>query len=418
MKNIAIILAAGKSTRCGFDKLFETGMIEQTLKVFETCDSINEIILVIQKNQELRIKNQEKITHILCGGEERFTSLKNAIEYLQNKEPKNCRIIVHNGANPFVTAEEISEGITLSKKHKNIIFGYFSPNSIKKVQNGKVIDFLDRQEIFETQTPQISDLETFCRAVETLHCNVSNKELLPKDEAELLSLINEEIYTYECSTKNQKITYAHDLSLHLPPLQGGTKGGINVHPGSIIDFGISTQSPPQFPFIQGNRKWRIGLGEDSHRFTKNFNPQKPLTLGGVQLLESNLSIEANSDGDVIFHALTNALLCSIGEKTLSEFSDKMCKSGITDSWEYLKKALKIALSKHPNFKIQNINISLEVKIPKLSPHHDAIQSHIAQKLELNKSQIGLTYTSGEDLSEFGKGQGIRCLVQILAMSNE
>ena len=415
MKNIAIILAAGKSTRCGFDKLFETGVIEQTLEIFETCESVDEIVLVIQKNQELRIKNQGKLKHLISGGRDRYSSLKNAIGYLQKTKKSNCRIIVHNGANPFITSQEIAKGIEQAKKHKNVIFGYFSPNSIKKVQNGKVLDFLNREEIFETQTPQISDLETFTRAIKTLQSNVSSHKA-PRDEAELLSLINEEIHTYECSSKNQKITYPHDI----PPSfsKRGLGGDFCAQTEAVRNLHLSTQKPPQSSFFKGEERCRIGLGEDSHRFTSKFNPQKPLTLGGVQLPESHLSIEANSDGDVIFHALTNAILSSTGEKTLSEFSDEMCTSGITDSWEYLKKALEITHSKYPNFKIQNINISLEAKIPKLSPHHDIIQNHIAQKMKLNPLQVGLTYTSGEDLSDFGKGKGIRCLAQILAMINE
>ena len=315
--------------------------------------------------------------------------MEKAIEHLHKTKTKNCRILVHNGANPFVTSSEISEGIALAKKHKNIIFGYFSPNSIKQVKSGKVAQFLDRAEIFETQTPQISDLETFSKAIE--HFN-SQMHSIPKDEAELLSLIDEDIFIYECSTRNQKITFAHDLHPYLPSDQEKTK--------------------ESFP-APTKQSYQIGLGEDSHRFSNTFDQQKPLSLGGIKLLKCKLSIEANSDGDLIFHALTNAILSSVGEKTLNEFSDKMCQEEITDSSEYLKKSLEIATKKFANFKIQNVIISLEAKIPKIAPHHDEIQNNIAKELEIDNTKVGLTYTSGESLSDFGKGKGIRCLVQIL-----
>ena len=64
---------------------------------------------------------------------------------------------------------------------------------------------MDRDEIFETQTPQISDLETLLRAVDNL-------KVVPRDEAELLNSINEEIFVYECSPKNFKITTDEDFS--------------------------------------------------------------------------------------------------------------------------------------------------------------------------------------------------------------
>ena len=387
MKNIAIVLAAGNATRCGGDKLFETGVLEQTLQVFEDCDVVDEIILVIPSRQVSRIKYFKsaflKLESVVSGGGERYFSFLNAIDFLNNERTQNCRVLVHNGANPFVTSAEISEGVDLAQKHKNVIFGYYSPNSIKQVLDDKVVTFLDREEIFETQTPQISDLDTFDRAIKAFEKNSSGK--LPKDEAELLALIDEELFVYACSTRNQKITFVHDLDQRLVVAEN--KGG-----------GL-----------------RMGMGEDSHRFTSVFNSLKPLTLGGVVFSEESLSVEANSDGDVIFHALTNAVLASVGEKTLCTFSDDMCREGITDSWAYLENALALVTAKFPNFKIQNVNISLEAQKPRIAPYHDRIQNHIAELLKLAKSQVGLTYTSGEALSEVGKGKGIRCLVYLLVL---
>ncbi len=405
MKNIAIILAAGSSTRCGFDKLFSdqfgTPVIERTLEVFEKCPEIDEIVLVVNKDQfqnsKLKIKNSKlrKIKDVIIGGTERFESLVKAIEFLTAsltppfKGEKNARILVHNGANPFIPTEEITKAIKLAEKKKNVIFGFFSPNSIKKVQKGKVVDFLDREAIFETQTPQISDLETFSRAIQHVNQGIHSSAPLPRDEAELLAQIGEEIHVYECSTKNQKITFPSDF------------------PQYDLSFRI-VQNPDAEA-----ENLRIGIGEDSHKFRPQFDPEKPITLGGIKFSNCTKSFEANSDGDVIFHALCNAILSSVGEKTLAEFSDEMCKSGITDSAKYVEKSLEIAKSKFPNFQIQNVAISLECKIPKIAPVHDRIQENVAQILNLKKEQIGLTYTSGEALTGFGRGNGVRCLVEIL-----
>lgn len=390
MHNIAIILASGSGTRCGFDKLFTsqfgTPIIERTLKTFQKSQEISEIFLSIkeEKQNSPQIKKLQekfpKISHTITGGSERFFSLLNTLEFLEKNPPqKKSRLIIHNGANGHLTIPDLESGLKKAEENPNIIFGYFTPNSIKKTQNGKVVDFLDRTEIFETQTPQIAPLNTFIKAKNCWkksiekNCNVS----LPNDEAELISLIGEEIYIHECERTNTKTTYSSDFENY-----------------KMTEL-------------------RIGLGEDSHRFTEKFIPEKLIVLGGITFPESQLSFEANSDGDVILHALCNALLSSIGEKTFDPIAAPLCKSGITDSSIYLQETLKLITKNRPNFRIKNIIISLECIKPKIAKSHDLITKNIAKLLNINISQIGLTYTTGENLTDFGKGLGIRSTVQIL-----
>ncbi len=361
-KSIAVILAAGNSTRCTEDKLFTSKygkpVIFQTLEKFERCPEIDEIVLVLGKEiPPAPFLKGEKIRKILSGGKTRFESLKKALDFLSN-EKGNPRILVHNGANPYVKVSEISEGLALAREKKNVIFGHFSHNSLKKVVDGKVVDFLDRDEIFVTQTPQVSDLHTFQKAIQKVHTE-------PKDEAELLRLIDEEIFIYECHLKNFKITTDEDFS----------------------------------------DTFRVGVGEDLHTFTVK---SEPLKIGGVEFPDFEKSFEANSDGDPVLHALCNALLSAVGEKPFSSFADEMCESGITDSEKYVERTLKILHQKYPDFQIQNVAISLELLAPKIAPKHNAIVENIARMLDVLPSQIGLMYTSGEGLQE-----GVSAKVEVL-----
>ena len=100
-------------------------------------------------------------------------------------------------------------------------------------------------------------------------------------------------------------------------------------------------------------------------------------------------------------------------KTFDPIATPLCRSGITDSAVYLEKVLEKITEKFPNFSINNLVISLEGKFPKLAPKHENIQENIARLLGLEIDQVGLTYTTGEELTDFGKGLGLRCLVQIL-----
>lgn len=151
---------------------------------------------------------------------------------------------------------------------------------------------------------------------------------------------------------------------------------------------------------------RIGIGQDSHHFDKN----KKLTFGGVTF-QNYFGFIGNSDGDVIIHSLCNALSSAIGGESLSTWSDDMCQQGITDSREYLKHILNIVFQ---NFAISNISIAVEAQIPRLtSDEKQQVKKSLARILKINTDQIGITYTSGEDLTSFGKGEGIQVFSTVL-----
>jgi len=152
---------------------------------------------------------------------------------------------------------------------------------------------------------------------------------------------------------------------------------------------------------------RIGIGQDSHRFSNI----KGLVFGGVTFPDY-LKLSGNSDGDTLIHSLCNALSSAIGGESLSTWADDMCANqGITDSRQYLKYILDI-VSK--NFIISNISISIEAQIPRLtSEEKQSIKKNLSEILEINTNQIGITYTSGQDLTPFGNKEGIQAFSTVL-----
>ena len=148
---------------------------------------------------------------------------------------------------------------------------------------------------------------------------------------------------------------------------------------------------------------KVAIGQDSHRIDYN-NIDKKLILGGIEF-DENFSMDANSDGDVVLHAITNAVSGITGKNILGEIADNMCKSGIIDSEKYLKEALK-----YLNEKIVHVSISIECKTPKISPRIEEMRKNIARILKIEESCVGITATTGEGLTEFGKGNGIGVFV--------
>jgi len=144
---------------------------------------------------------------------------------------------------------------------------------------------------------------------------------------------------------------------------------------------------------------KVAIGQDSHRIDFE-NKEKKFVLGGVEFKEE-YSLLGNSDADVVLHAITNAVSGITCKNILGKVSDEMCKNGITNSEEYLKESLK-----YLEEKIVHISISIECKKPKITPKIEEMRKNMARILNIPENSVGITATTGEGLTEFGKGNGV------------
>ena len=151
------------------------------------------------------------------------------------------------------------------------------------------------------------------------------------------------------------------------------------------------------------KKIRTGIGQDSHRFLP-AESTKPCIIGGLTF-EDVPGLKANSDGDVIFHALCNAISSVTGEIILGKVADELYeKDGITDSVVYLQKALETL----GNQKISHVAITLEGSRPRFLERIPELRENIAKTLQIALSDVGITATTGEGLTDFGCGEGLQC----------
>ncbi len=152
------------------------------------------------------------------------------------------------------------------------------------------------------------------------------------------------------------------------------------------------------------------IGQDSHRFEPDGS-SKPLILGGVTI-PNCVGLEGNSDADVILHAVTNAVSGVSGQNILGKVSDDLCRAGQTDSRVYLEKAVEtLSVGK---WKLTHVSISIEAKRPHLADYIPAIKKSVASMLSLQEKDVGLTATTGEGLTAFGRGEGIQALIIVSA----
>ncbi|MEK6982972.1 MAG: 2-C-methyl-D-erythritol 4-phosphate cytidylyltransferase [Nanoarchaeota archaeon] len=384
--NFAIIVAAGKSKRMNksinkvFLPLLNKPMIYYTIKCFQDCNLIEDIIVVTRKEDVKRtnqIKNQynfDKIRHIVVGGAERQDSVYNGLISIKNAKKEDI-VVVHNGSNPLVKEKEIIECINSAEKYGAAVVGFPLKDTIKKVNENFVEKTIDRRDIYQIQTPQAIKFGFFVEAFK----NAKKKKLKVTDDVSLVEALGKKVKIVNCSYENIKITTEDDLKI---------AEGILMKRDNSSNF-------------------RIGIGQDSHKFSKNRN--KKLVLGGC-IIPNETGLEANSDGDVVLHALFNAISSAIGDKSLGYYSDEMCKKGVTDSKQYIKIILNKLNQK--NLKMNNASISIEAKKPRLDNHTDKIKDSLSKIFDLEKQNIGITNTSGDGLSLFGQGRGIQCFVVV------
>lgn len=154
-----------------------------------------------------------------------------------------------------------------------------------------------------------------------------------------------------------------------------------------------------------SKRIRTGIGQDSHRFLPP-DSSKPCVIAGT-IFDNVPGFMANSDGDIVYHAICNAITSLTGILILGAIADDLClKDGITDSEVYLLEAMKTL----GNQKVSHVAVTIEAKKPKFKDRLIEMRSNIARVMNLDISQVGITATSGEGLTDFGCGDGAQCFV--------
>lgn len=154
------------------------------------------------------------------------------------------------------------------------------------------------------------------------------------------------------------------------------------------------QNPPIF---------RTGIGRESRRFLPS-DSSKPCIIGGI-IFDGVPGLDAESDGDVVYHSICNSITSLSGIPILRGVAQDLCrKDGITDSQVYIEKALQ-TLGKQ---KIIHIAISIEGKRPQFEGRIEAMRKKIAQALSILHTQVGITFSTGDGLTDFGCGDGLQC----------
>lgn len=219
-KTVAIITAGGRGKRMGrpkqFLKIGGRPMLEITLRVFDRCQAIDGIVLVVAKEDLSKAKRlqSKKLIGVVAGGPERHDSVWNGLQAV----PADADLIaIHDGARPFVTAKVIEEAVSEAAKCGAVVVGVPIKDTVKKVESRtlNVGGTADRNCLWAAQTPQVFKREIILRAYQS-RGRVKNIT----DDAMLVENLGIPVKMVLGSYANLKITTPEDLVL--------AKGAMNV----------------------------------------------------------------------------------------------------------------------------------------------------------------------------------------------
>lgn len=385
MKIWTILLAAGEGKRIGTKKQYifwkNRPLFWHSVYAFSKNPLIKGIIFVVPKQDKENLSKDLIPTliqqdHILlpykvvAGGATRQESVYSGLTALP---PQCTHVLIHDSARPFVNFHLVNRVVEkLEQGEKAVVPGVLVTDTIKIISDSdKKVKTLPRKDLRAVQTPQGFEKDLIIRA----HEFAIKHNILGTDDASLIEEMGEDVSIVEGDISNIKITHKEDLKY-------------------LEDREMS----PHFC---------IGYGYDVHRYGQG----KPLKLGGV-LIPNAPEVIAHSDGDVVVHAIIDAILGCLAKGDIGElFPDTDNKYKDINSFVLLSEVMEMA--RKDGFKIDHIDITIVCERPKVSPYKREMIKNIAPLLNIKNEQINIKATTEEGLGFTGELKGIKAKAVVI-----
>lgn len=367
MKSWAVIVAAGRGARAGFDinkvymPLGSMTVLEMCLRAFEASGLFQGITVVISEaDRELygAISVPDIVKNVTTGGTTRQESVYRGLAAV----PEDVDVVaVHDAARPFVTREIIEETLVSAMKHGSGVISTPVTDTIKQLSADGRVMTLDRGTLYSVQTPQSFRRDLLLRA----HEMAAAEGFSTTDDAAL----------YE--------RYYGDLRLVTAP---GAENNIKLT--HKRDFGRQTMDI------------RIGQGYDAHRLKEG----RRLVLCGVEI-PSPIGLDGHSDADVAIHALMDAMLgaAAMGDigRLFPDSDDRYLGISSMKLLDEVSRRLAEA-----GYKVSNADITIIAQRPKLAPYMEKMRRVTANALGLGPERVNIKATTTERMGFEGAGEGI------------
>ena len=388
MSIVALVVAAGRSTRFGettpkpYAALGGRAVLAHGLAAIGRHPAVDAVRVVVRKDHlplyERALTGCPSDLPVLepvGGGGERQGSVRRGLESLRSLSPRPRHVVIHDAARPFVTGDLIDRVLRPLGEDGAVWAGAAAAlpvaDTVKRAEPGrapdgtaKVAETLDRSGLWRVQTPQAFRFDEIARA----HEEAAGRGLT--DDAAVAEAAGLDVALVPGDDGNLKITTSDDLA-RAEMLLAARLGDV-----------------------------RVGNGVDAHR----FGPGDGVVLCGVAIPHDR-GLQGHSDADAALHAVTDALLGSIGAGDVGVHFPPS-----SDEWRDARSdafaSFAAAKVREANGALTHVDVTIVCETPRIDPHRASMRANLAAVLGVDASRVSVKGTTTEGLGFTGRGEGI------------
>ena len=369
----ALIVAAGRGSRFGgplpkqYALLAGQPVLRRTVAAFQAAPAIDRILVVIGSGDDAHYEAAAQglgLPAPVPGGVSRQQSVLNGLEALAATAPD--LVAIHDAARPFVRRADIEACLAAVSADgiDGAILGIPLADTLKRIGDGNAIsETVPRRDLWRAQTPQVFRFAPLLAAHRAAASLGALEATALTDDAAVAERAGLKVVMVAGSGDNRKITTAEDLGFDL-------------------------------------METRTALGFDVH----GFAPGNAVMLGGIAIPHTH-TLAGHSDADVALHALTDAVLGTIGAGDIGKHfppSDPQWRGASSD--RFLRHAIDLVAGR--GGRIVHLDVTIVCEAPKVGPHRDAMVKSIAAIAGVPAERVSVKATTTEGLGFTGRREGI------------
>ncbi|MFZ1426285.1 MAG: bifunctional 2-C-methyl-D-erythritol 4-phosphate cytidylyltransferase/2-C-methyl-D-erythritol 2,4-cyclodiphosphate synthase [Geminicoccaceae bacterium] len=370
MRTVALVVAAGRGERFGgtlpkqYADLAGQPVLRRAVEAFVRHPRVDAVRVVIATEDAALYAEATAGLPLMApvfGASSRQETVRRGLESLVDGDPE--LVLIHDAARPLVSATVIDRVIEALARHPAALPALPVVDTLKRVADGLVVGEADRTGLARAQTPQ------GFRFPEILAAHRTAAAIGHTDDTMIAAAAGLTVAWVEGEERNMKLTLPADVAV-------------------------------AERFLSPAVRWRTGLGFDVHAFA----PDRPLFLCGVRV-PHELGLAGHSDADVALHAVTDAIMGTIGAGDIgSHFPPSDPQWRDVDSALFLRHA--VGLLAERGGRLENVDLVIICEHPKIGPHRAAMTARLAEILGAAVDQVSVKATTSERLGFTGRGEGI------------
>jgi len=391
----AIVPAAGRGERFAsathglpkqYTPLLGRSVLEWSLRALLAEPRVHAIVVVLAANDAhwpgIRAKlNSPKLLSTI-GGAQRQDSVMNGLDYLLPQAHAEDWILVHDAARPCLSGEDLTKLISaldgapgnLGGAAAGAVLAAPIVDTVKRERGQAGVETVDRTGLWRALTPQVFGFAQLRQALK----DAARAGTQVTDEAQALERAGLRPMLVRGSPFNIKVTRVEDLGMAAEILQLAESG-----------------------------QMRVGQGMDVHAFGAGDH----VILGGVRIAHP-FGVIAHSDGDVVIHALCDALLGAMGDGDIGQhFPDSDPRYRGADSRVFLRVVAE--RMRAAGLHLVNADVTVLAEAPRIAAHRGAMSANLAADLQVPARLINIKATTTERLGFIGRKEGLAALASVL-----